>query len=88
MIDLNWLNEYVSLIPSAAGDVRLRAKADRQRIRNRVRDLGRSDHRDVNVRPVLPRSDASGLDPDPVLCPAGPRKKAPLVTLPPSFIQS
>ena len=55
MIGLNWLNEYVSLIPSAAGDVRLRAKADRQRIRNRVRDLGRSDHRDVNVRPVLPR---------------------------------
>jgi hypothetical protein len=39
MIGLNWLNEYVSLIPSAAGDVRHRAKADRQPIRNRVRDL-------------------------------------------------
>ena len=38
----------VSLTPSAASDVRLRAKADHQRIRNRVRGIGRSDHGDVN----------------------------------------
>jgi hypothetical protein len=31
-----------------ASDVRLRAKADHQRIRNRVRGIGRSDHGDVN----------------------------------------
>ena len=48
MIGLSWLNE-LSLIPSAASDVRLRAKADHQRIRNRVRGIGRSDHGDVII---------------------------------------
>ena len=47
MIGLSWLNE-LSLIPSAASDVRLRAKADTQRICNRVRGIGRSDPGDVN----------------------------------------
>ena len=32
----------------AASDVRLRAEADHQRIRNRVRGIGRGDHGDVN----------------------------------------
>jgi len=49
MIGPNWRNEYVSLIPSAASDVRLRAKADHQRIRNRVRGIGRSDHGNVII---------------------------------------
>ena len=49
MIGLNWLNEYVSLIRSATSDVRLRAKADHQRIRNRVLGIGRSDHGDVII---------------------------------------
>jgi hypothetical protein len=49
MIGLNWLNEHVSLIPSVAGDVRLRAKADHHRIRSRMRGIGRSDHGDVIV---------------------------------------
>ena len=40
---------YVSPIPSATSDVRLRAKADHQRIRNRVRGIGRSDHGDVII---------------------------------------
>ena len=44
MIGLNWLNEYASLIRSATSDVRLRAKADHRRIRNRVLGIGRSDH--------------------------------------------
>ena len=48
MIGLSWLNE-LSLIPSAASDVRLRAKADHQRIRNRVRGIGRSDHGHVII---------------------------------------
>ena len=48
MIDLSWLNE-LSLIPSAASDVRLRAKADHQRIRNRVRGIDRSGHGDVTA---------------------------------------
>ena len=34
----------VSLIPSGTSDVRLRAKADHQRIRNRVRGIGRRCH--------------------------------------------
>jgi len=33
----------------AASDVRLRAKADHQRIRNCVRDIGHSDHGDVII---------------------------------------
>ena len=36
-------------IPSATSDVRLRAKADHQRFRNRVRGIGRSDHGDVII---------------------------------------
>ena len=42
MTGLDWLSElHVSLIPSAASDVRLRAKAGHQRIRNCVRAIGR-----------------------------------------------
>jgi hypothetical protein len=46
MIGLSWLNG-LSLIPSAASDVRLRAKAGHQRIRNRVRGIVRRCHRCV-----------------------------------------
>ena len=48
MIGLSWLNG-LSLIPSAASDVRLRAKAGHQRIRNRVRGIGRRGHRCVLI---------------------------------------
>jgi len=44
MIGLNWLSELVSLTSSAASDVYLRAKADHQRICNRVRGIGRRGH--------------------------------------------
>jgi hypothetical protein len=39
---------YVGLVPNAVSDVCLRAKPDHQRIRNRVRGIGRSDPGDVN----------------------------------------
>ena len=39
---------YVGLVPNAVSDVCLRAKPDHQRIRNRVRRIGRSDPGDVN----------------------------------------